>query len=45
MVATVKGRNVYCFQLSFYAYNPLRVRVEVDVKRGKELQLEMVPST
>jgi hypothetical protein len=43
--APVKGRTVYYFQLSFYAYNPLRVRVKLDDKRGKELQLKMVPST
>ncbi len=41
----VKGRDVYYFQLTLKEFNPLRVRVKVDRKHGKELQLQMELST
>jgi len=43
--APVKGRAVYYLQLRMEGFNPLRVRVKVDPKRGKDLQLKMVLST
>ena len=41
----VRGRHVYLLQLTFKGFNPIRVRVEIDAKRGKELQLKMEVST
>lgn len=41
----VKGRVVYYLQLTMKGFNPLRVRVKVEPKRGKDLQLKMVLST
>jgi hypothetical protein len=43
--APAKGRDVYYFQLTLKGFDPLRVRVRVDHKRGKELRLQMEPST
>ena len=43
--APSKGRNVYHFQLRLNGFNPLRVRVRVDPKRGKELQLQLELAT
>jgi len=43
--APVKGRDLYYFQLTLKGFNPLRVRVKVDRKRGKELQLHLELST
>ena len=40
-LAPVKGRDLYYLQLRSYGFNPLRVRVRVDRKRGKELHLQM----
>jgi hypothetical protein len=39
--APVKGRDVYYLQLTVDGFDPLRVRVKVDPKRGKKLQLKM----
>jgi hypothetical protein len=41
----VKGRNIYHFQLTTKAFNPLRVRAKVDRVRGKKLDLRMDVST
>ena len=43
--APVKDRSVHYLQLTMKGFNPLRVRVKVDSKRGKELQLKMELST
>lgn len=43
--APVKGRDVYYFQLTSKNFNPLRVRIKLDRKRGKKLQLQMELST
>jgi len=43
--ASVRGRDVYYLQLTMKGFNPLRVRVKVDSKRGKKLQLKMEFST
>jgi hypothetical protein len=43
--APVKGRDIYYFQLTLKGFNPLRLRVKLDRKRGKELQLQMEFST
>jgi hypothetical protein len=43
--APVRGRDLYYFQLTFENFNPLRVRVKLDRKRRKELQLQMELST
>ncbi len=43
--APVKGRAVYYLQLTMKGFNPLRVRVKVDPKRGKDLRVKMVLST
>jgi len=40
----VRGRKTYFLQFSFRNCNPIRMRVEVDSKRGKELKVEMVNS-
>jgi carboxypeptidase family protein len=37
----VKDRKVYYFQFRMDGFNPLRVRVKVDRKHGKELKLRM----
>jgi hypothetical protein len=42
---SVKDRDVYYLQLTMKNFNPLRIRVKVDPKRGKELQLKMEVST
>jgi len=41
----VKGRDIYYLQLRIEGWNPLRVRVRVDPKHGKELHLKMEIST
>jgi hypothetical protein len=43
--APVKGRDVYYLQLRLNGFNPLRVRVKVDRRRGKALQLQLELST
>lgn len=42
---SVRGRDIYYFQLTFKNFNPLRVRVKINHKRGKELELQMYVST
>jgi hypothetical protein len=44
VMTPVKGRKTYFLQFSFRNCNPIRLRVEVDSKRGKELKVEMVNS-
>jgi hypothetical protein len=44
-LAPIKGRGIYYLQLTFKGFNPLRVRVKVDPKRGKELRVNMNIST
>lgn len=39
--APVNGRDVYYLQLTLNGFDPLRVRVKVDPKRGKKLRLKM----
>ena len=41
----VKGRKIYFLQFSFRNCNPIRMRVKVDSRHGKELRIEMVNST
>jgi hypothetical protein len=43
--APVKGRSVYYLQLKMNGFNPLRIHVKVDPKRGKNLQLTMELAT
>lgn len=43
--APVKGRDVYYLQFRMNGFNPLRVRVKIDLKRGKKLQLKMEIAT
>jgi hypothetical protein len=45
MVFAKAGRKTYFLQFSFRNCNPIRMRVKVDTKRGKELKIEMVNST
>jgi Carboxypeptidase regulatory-like domain len=44
-MTTVKGRDTYFLQFSFPNCNPIRVRVKIDAKQGKELRIKMVIST
>jgi hypothetical protein len=44
-LAPVPGRKLYYLQLSAYGFNPLRVRVRVDPKRGKKLTLTLEIAT
>jgi hypothetical protein len=37
----VKGREIYYFQLRKDGFDPLRVRVKIDRRRGKSLKLQM----
>jgi Carboxypeptidase regulatory-like domain len=41
----VHGRRVYYLQLSARGFNPLRVRVQVDPKRGGKLRLKLYLAT
>jgi len=41
----VKDRKVYFLQFSFRNCNPVRMRVKVDSRHGKELRIEMMNST
>ena len=41
----VKGREIYDFQLRMDGFDPLRVRVRMDRKHGRELRLEMILSS
>jgi hypothetical protein len=44
-MTAIKGRHMYFLQFSFRNCNPIRLRVKVDAKHGKELQVKMVNST
>jgi hypothetical protein len=44
-LATVQGRKIYCLQLSMPGFDPLRVRVQVDRKRGTSLKLKLTLAT
>jgi len=44
-LATGQGRNIYCLQLSSPGFDPLRVRIQVDRKRGGNLELKLVIPT
>src|ERR1700722_13547479 len=44
-LAPVQGRRVYCLQLSTPGFDPLRVRVQVDSKRGTNLKLRLEIAT
>jgi len=43
--APVKGRDLHYLQITSYGFNPLRIRVKLDRKRGKKLELQMEVST
>jgi hypothetical protein len=43
--APVKGRGIYYLQLRMNGFDPLRVRVKLDAKRGTNLQLKMEVAT
>jgi hypothetical protein len=43
--APVKGRGIYYLQLRMKGLDPLRVRVKLDAKRGKNLHLKMEVAT
>jgi len=43
--APKKGRSVYYLQLRMNGFDPLRVRVKLDPKHGKMLQLKMEVAT
>ena|ERR1700719_90150 len=44
-LATVQGRKIYYLQLSTPGFDPLRVRVQVDRKRGTSLKLKLMIAT
>ena len=44
-LAPVKGRDVYYLQLRMNGFNPLRVRVKIDPKQGKNLRLKLEIAT
>lgn len=44
-LAPVKGRDVYYLQLRMDGFDPLRVRVKIDPKKGKNLRLELKIAT
>jgi hypothetical protein len=39
------GRKIYYVQLSMPGFNPLRVRIQVDRKRGANLELKLIVAT
>lgn len=43
--APVKGRDVYYLQLRMNGFDPLRVRVKIDAKDGKNLRLKLEIAT
>ena len=43
--APVNGRGIHYLQLRMNGYNPLRVRVKLDAKRGTNLHLKMEVAT
>jgi hypothetical protein len=44
-LASIGDRKIYCLQLSTPGFDPLRVRVRVDRKRGTSLKLKLVIAT
>lgn len=44
-LASVKGRDIYYLQLRIDGFDPLRVRVKLDPKRGKHLRLKLEIAT
>ena len=44
-LAPVKGRDVYYLQLRMDGFDPLRVRVRIDPKQGKNLRLKLEIAT
>ena len=44
-LAPVHGRRVYYLRLSADGFNPLRVRVQLDAKRGGKLKLKLYVAT
>jgi hypothetical protein len=44
-LAEVPGRKIYYMQLSSPGFDPLRVRVQVDRKRGRNLELKLTIAT
>jgi len=44
-LAPVKGRGVYYLQLRIDGFDPLRVRVKIDPKQGKNLRLKLEIAT
>jgi Carboxypeptidase regulatory-like domain len=44
-LATVQRRKIYYLQLSTPGFDPLRVRVQVDRKRGASLKLRLMIAT
>jgi hypothetical protein len=43
--APVKGRDVYYIQLSMDGFDPLRIRLKIDPKKGKNLRLKLKVAT
>jgi Carboxypeptidase regulatory-like domain len=43
--APVKGRDVYYIQLSMDGFDPLRIRLKIDPKQGKNLRLKLKVAT
>jgi hypothetical protein len=43
--APVKGRDVYYIQLSMDGFDPLRIRLKIDPKLGKNLRLKLKVAT
>jgi len=41
----VKGRDVYFLQLRMNGFDPLRVRVKIDPKQGKNLRFRLEIAT
>jgi hypothetical protein len=44
-LATLQGRKIYCLQLSTPGFDPLRLRVQLDRKRGANLKLKLTIAT
>jgi hypothetical protein len=44
-LASVHGRKIYYLQISHDGFNPLRVRVAISTKRGKDLRLQLEVAT
>jgi Carboxypeptidase regulatory-like domain len=44
-LAPVNGRRIYYLQISYPNFNPLRVRVSLSTRKGKELRLQLEVAT